>query len=170
MAWKVVGVLLAGEALFASVPIAAGSMLVRFLLTSEAALVWTAGFLPDFLQPSAASVLFAKPVPRWTVLLGKYAGVVINPATPASVLEEILPDVDLVLVMTVNPGFGGQEFIESMLPKIRRLRDQVDALGLAIDIEVDGGVHTPTAARCVACVSGRSASSRRASPETSALR
>ena len=54
--------------------------------------------------------------------LGKRAGVAINPATPASLLEEILPDVDLVLVMTVNPGFGGQEFLHGTLPKIRRVR------------------------------------------------
>ena len=59
--------------------------------------------------------------------LGKRAGVAINPATPASVLEEILPDVELVLVMTVNPGFGGQEFIASTLPKIRRVRKMIDA-------------------------------------------
>ncbi len=61
--------------------------------------------------------------------LGKRAGVVINPATPASVLEEILPDLELVLVMTVNPGFGGQEFISSTLPKIRRVRSMIDCAG-----------------------------------------
>ena len=77
--------------------------------------------------------------------LGKRAGVVINPATPASVLEEILPDVELVLVMTVNPGFGGQKFIESTLPKIRRVRSMIDSLGKAIDLEVDGGIEPHTA-------------------------
>ena len=60
--------------------------------------------------------------------LGKRAGVAINPATPASVLEEILPDVELVLVMTVNPGFGGQKFISSTLPKIRRVRTMIDSV------------------------------------------
>ncbi len=77
--------------------------------------------------------------------LGKRAGVVINPATPASVLEEILPDVELILVMTVNPGFGGQKFIESTLPKIRRVRSMIDSSGKAIDLEVDGGIEPHTA-------------------------
>jgi ribulose-phosphate 3-epimerase len=82
--------------------------------------------------------------------LGKQAGVVLNPATPLVMLEEILPDHDMVLLMTVNPGFGGQEFIESMLPKIERLRRRLDTLGLDLPIEVDGGVHPGTAGRCVA--------------------
>ncbi len=82
--------------------------------------------------------------------LGKQAGVVLNPATPLVMLEDILPDLDMVLLMTVNPGFGGQEFIESMLPKIARLRRRIDTLGLDIPIEVDGGVHPATAGRCVA--------------------
>jgi ribulose-phosphate 3-epimerase len=77
--------------------------------------------------------------------LGKRAGVAINPATPASVLEEILPDLELVLVMTVNPGFGGQEFISGTLPKIRRVRSMIDALARNIDLEVDGGIERHTA-------------------------
>jgi ribulose-phosphate 3-epimerase len=77
--------------------------------------------------------------------LGKRAGVVINPATPASMLEEILPDVELALLMTVNPGFGGQEFIASTLPKIRRVRKMIDALAKNIDLEVDGGIEPHTA-------------------------
>jgi ribulose-phosphate 3-epimerase len=78
--------------------------------------------------------------------LGKKAGVVINPATPAAVLSEIIRDVDLVLVMTVNPGFGGQEFIHNTLPKIRQVRGMIDkALG-PIELEVDGGVEADTAA------------------------
>ena len=77
---------------------------------------------------------------------GKKAGVTLNPATPLSAIEEILEYVDMVLVMTVNPGFGGQEFIDSMLPKITRLREMLDARGLtACDIEVDGGIHEETA-------------------------
>ena len=77
--------------------------------------------------------------------LGKKAGVVINPATPAGVLEEILPDVGLVLVMTVNPGFGGQEFIENTLGKIRRVRAMIDRVRPEIELEVDGGIDADTA-------------------------
>lgn len=72
--------------------------------------------------------------------LGKKAGVSLNPATPAASLEMILDDLDLVLVMTVNPGFGGQGFIEACLAKIRELRRQIEARGLALELEVDGGV------------------------------
>jgi len=77
--------------------------------------------------------------------LGKRAGVTINPATPVSAIEHVLEDVDLVLVMTVNPGFGGQAFIKSTLPKIADLRRRVDAIGKPIDLEVDGGVTADTA-------------------------
>jgi ribulose-phosphate 3-epimerase len=77
--------------------------------------------------------------------LGKRAGVAINPATPASVLEEILPDVELVLVMTVNPGFGGQQFISNTLPKIRRVRAMIDDVNESCDLEVDGGIEAHTA-------------------------
>ena len=77
--------------------------------------------------------------------LGKRAGVVINPATPASVLEEILPEVDLVLVMTVNPGFGHQHFLHSTLPKIQRVRQMVERMRLSCEVEVDGGVDEETA-------------------------
>jgi ribulose-phosphate 3-epimerase len=77
--------------------------------------------------------------------LGKRAGVAINPATPASVLEEILPEVELALVMTVNPGFGGQDFISNTLPKIRRVRKMIDSLPGPIDLEVDGGIEPHTA-------------------------
>jgi ribulose-phosphate 3-epimerase len=77
--------------------------------------------------------------------LGKRAGVVINPATPASVLEEILLDVDQVLVMTVNPGFGAQHFIHTTLPKIRRVRQMIEQLKPGCDLEVDGGIDPTTA-------------------------
>src|SRR5712664_3967846 len=70
--------------------------------------------------------------------LGKRAGVVINPATPASVLEEILPDVDLVLVMTVNPGFGHQHFIHSTLPKIQRVHRMIQQAHPECELELDG--------------------------------
>src|SRR5512132_1510766 len=77
--------------------------------------------------------------------LGKRVGVVINPATPASVLEEILQDVDQVLVMTVNPGFGHQHFIPTTLPKIRRVRQMIDEIKRDCDLAVDGGIDVTTA-------------------------
>ena len=77
--------------------------------------------------------------------LGKRAGVAINPATPAAVLEEIVRDVDLVLVMTVNPGFGHQQFIPTTLPKIRRVRELVERLEAGCEVEVDGGIDATTA-------------------------
>lgn len=80
---------------------------------------------------------------------GKKAGVVLNPATPVETIQHILPDVDLVLLMTVNPGFGGQSFIPSVLPKIKQIRQMVDDLGLPIEIEVDGGVNQDTAKQCI---------------------
>jgi ribulose-phosphate 3-epimerase len=76
--------------------------------------------------------------------LGKRVGVAINPATPAEVLEEIMQDIDQVLVMTVNPGFGGQAFIPETLPKIRQIRGWIDELGKPIDLVVDGGIGPQT--------------------------
>ena len=81
---------------------------------------------------------------------GKRAGCVLNPATPLSAIENVLGDLDLVLLMSVNPGFGGQAFIESQLPNITALRKAIDALGKPIDLEVDGGVNPETARRCLA--------------------
>jgi ribulose-phosphate 3-epimerase len=77
------------------------------------------------------------------------AGVSLNPATSLGTLREILPYLDLVLVMTVNPGFGGQNFIESTLDKIARLRTELDKKGLTAELEVDGGINTETAPRVV---------------------
>ena len=77
--------------------------------------------------------------------LGKRVGVAINPATPAPVLQEILQDVDQVLVMTVNPGFGHQRFIHTTLPKIRRVRQMIDEIKRGCDLEVDGGIEPTTA-------------------------
>jgi len=77
--------------------------------------------------------------------LGKKAGVSLNPSTPLSALDYVLEELDLVLIMTVNPGFGGQSFIASQLPKIRELRARIDALGKPIDLQVDGGINTETA-------------------------
>lgn len=76
-------------------------------------------------------------------------GVVLNPATPLNTLEEILPDVDFVLIMSVNPGFSGQAFIPAVERKVARLKQMIDERGLAIDIEVDGGIKTSNAAAVV---------------------
>jgi ribulose-phosphate 3-epimerase len=82
--------------------------------------------------------------------LGVRAGVALNPATPISAIEPVLEDVDLVLVMSVNPGFGGQSFITSQLAKIETLRRLIDHKGLAADLEVDGGINDKTAAAVIA--------------------
>lgn len=81
--------------------------------------------------------------------LGKKAGAVINPGTPVEVLENLMDLVDLVLVMSVNPGFGGQSFIHSQLEKVRRIRSMIEATGRDIHLEVDGGVNAETAKLCV---------------------
>ncbi len=77
--------------------------------------------------------------------LGRRAGVALNPSTPPGTLEEILPDLDLVLIMTVNPGFGGQKFIAGTVPKIRRVRQLIDRLQPRCELEVDGGIDPATA-------------------------
>jgi ribulose-phosphate 3-epimerase len=82
--------------------------------------------------------------------LGAKAGVALNPATPISSLEEIIPFLDLVLIMTVNPGFGGQSFITSSLEKIKRARAILDGAGSSADLEVDGGITPATAPQVVA--------------------
>ncbi len=81
---------------------------------------------------------------------GLSAGIGLNPGTPVAAIEELLAAVDLVLVMAVNPGWGGQSFIPAALPKIRRVRELLDAAGHAAKIEVDGGVSAATAGGCVA--------------------
>lgn len=104
-------------------------------------------YIPDFAKAGADIIVVHAEAVRHlhrTVQLikslGKKAGVSLNPATSLSVLDIILPELDLVLLMTVNPGFGGQSFIESSLPKISELRQRIDTLGLPIELEVDGGV------------------------------
>jgi len=77
--------------------------------------------------------------------LGKKVCVALNPHSPIDNLDVVLPDLDMVLVMSVNPGFGGQKFIEAVVPKIRALRAEIDRRGLATDIEVDGGIDAETA-------------------------
>lgn len=101
--------------------------------------------------------------------MGARAGVALNPATPLSALEEILPDVDLVLVMSVNPGFGGQQYIEASTGKVARLREMMRAAGVAPWISVDGGVKAHNAAPIVAAgadvlVSGSGIFNARQSP------
>jgi ribulose-phosphate 3-epimerase len=81
--------------------------------------------------------------------LGKRAGVALNPATPPEAIDYVLDDIDLVLVMSVNPGFGGQAFIDSQLRKIEAVRRRIDQSGRAIDLEVDGGIDRETAARAI---------------------
>jgi ribulose-phosphate 3-epimerase len=82
--------------------------------------------------------------------LGARAGVVLNPSTPPQAIEWVLDEIDQILVMSVNPGFGGQSFIAGQLRKIERLRAMIDAAGRDIVLEVDGGVDPVTARRCVA--------------------
>ena len=77
--------------------------------------------------------------------LGKRAGVSLNPATPAKALDYVLEEIDLVLVMSVNPGFGGQSFVSSQLRKIEAVRKRIDKIGTPIDLEVDGGIDAETA-------------------------
>jgi len=80
---------------------------------------------------------------------GVKAGVVLNPATPVDSLKNIIEDLDMVLLMSVNPGFGGQKFIHSVLPKIRQVKEMADSLNPELEIEVDGGVNEDTASLCV---------------------
>ncbi len=82
---------------------------------------------------------------------GLKAGVTLNPATPLEAIDYVLEDIDMVLIMTVNPGFGGQSFIESMKEKIRKLRNIIDSRGLDIKIEVDGGVKLDNAREILDC-------------------
>ena len=112
--------------------------------------------VPAFVDAGADRISFhpeAGPHVHRTIQLikshGKKAGCVLNPATPLSAIEYVLGDLDLVLVMSVNPGFGGQTFIESQLAKIAAVRKAIDALGKPIHLEVDGGVNPETARQCI---------------------
>src|SRR5439155_3121627 len=109
-------------------------------------------FLDEFAQAGSDSFLVhwegntdvSRTVQRIKAL-GKSAGVAINPATSAAVLEEILPDLDQVLIMTVNPGFGHQHFLQSTLPKIRQVSQMIEQIKPECDLEVDGGIDEATA-------------------------
>jgi len=114
-------------------------------------------YIDAFAEAGADIISFhpeAGPHPHRTVQAikarGIKAGLVLNPATPLSCLDHLLEDLDLVLVMSVNPGFGGQGFIDGALAKIAAIRARIDATGKDIDLEVDGGVNRETATRVVA--------------------
>lgn len=115
----------------------------------EAFIPWFARAGADILTVHAEACPHLHRVVHQVKDLGKRAGVAINPATPLSAIEEVLPDLDLVLVMTVNPGFPAQAFIPAMLKKVRRLRRLIDEQGLGAELEVDGGVNPQTAPHVV---------------------
>lgn len=112
-------------------------------------------YIPDFIKAGADIVsvhVEACPHLHRTIHLikeqGAKAGVVLNPATPIDTIQHVLDEIDLVLLMTVNPGFGGQTFIESVLPKIRMLSNKIKKKRLSVEIEVDGGINAKTAKVC----------------------
>ena len=114
-------------------------------------------YLEAFAEAGADIISFhpeAGPHPHRTVqtihALGKQAGLVLNPATPLDILDYLLEDLDLVLVMSVNPGFGGQSFIDSQLRKIEAIRTRITATGKDIRLEVDGGIDLETAPKAIA--------------------
>lgn len=113
--------------------------------------------VPDYVKAGVNSITVHAEVCRhlhrtlaWLRDQGARAGVSLNPATPLSAIEEVLPDLDLVLMMTVNPGFGGQRFIPQTLDKIRRCREMLDAAGSPAELSVDGGVSPDNAAEIAA--------------------
>ena len=113
-------------------------------------------FVPDFADAGADIITVhpeAGPHVHRTVQLvkslGKQAGVSLNPGTPVEAIDNLMDDIDLILVMSVNPGFGGQAFIASQLDKIRALRARIDACGREIALEVDGGINFETAPRAI---------------------
>lgn len=114
-------------------------------------------YIEDFVRSGASMVsVHVEAVPHlhrtvhFIKKLGAMAGVVLNPATPAAALEDIAADVDFVLVMSVNPGFGGQAFIRHSLDKLRRVRDVLTHAGSSAPIEIDGGIDAANAAEVVA--------------------
>ena len=114
-------------------------------------------FIDLFAEAGADIITFhpeAGPHPHRTVhaikAAGCKAGISLNPATPIAALEELIDDIDLILVMSVNPGFGGQKFIKTQLDKIRRIRDLITSTGRLIELEVDGGVNSENAEDIIA--------------------
>ena len=113
-------------------------------------------FVEDFVKAGADIVTFhveatnhVHRVLQQVKAAGAKAGVVLNPHTPLSAIENVLQDVDMVLLMTVNPGFGGQAFIESVMPKLAALAQMKAERGLSFEIEIDGGVNPETAKLCI---------------------
>ena len=134
------------------------SQVTRLLLDVHLMIEKPERYIPDFVQAGAQMIdVHVETCPHLhrTIQqikeLGIKAGVALNPHTPFEMIREILPDVDRVLVMTVNPGFGGQELIHSTLPKIRQIAEAVKSVNHLIEIGVDGGVDTTTAKEVVAC-------------------
>ena len=114
-------------------------------------------FIDLFAEAGADIITFhpeAGPHPHRTVqaikAAGCKAGISLNPATPIAALEELIDDIDLILVMSVNPGFGGQKFIKTQLEKIRRIRDLITDAGREIELEVDGGINSENAEEIIA--------------------
>ena len=114
-------------------------------------------YLEEFAEAGADIISFhpeAGPHPHRTVQtihkLGKHAGLVLNPATPLEILDYLIDDLDLILVMSVNPGFGGQSFIDSQLRKIENIRQRIEDTGKDIRLEVDGGIDQTTAPKAIA--------------------
>jgi ribulose-phosphate 3-epimerase len=108
-------------------------------------------FIEEFAQAGADFIIVHQEVTphlhriiQQIKVTGKMAGIALTPSTPIFMLEDILSMLDMALIMTVNPGFGGQEFIPETVPKIQRLREMIDQQKLRCDIEVDGGIHEPT--------------------------
>ncbi len=137
---------------FGGVAVRALRPLTRLILETHLMVEPPEDFIETFAQAGADTVIIhqeATPHLHRAIqqihALGKKAGVALNPSTPACLLSEVLGDLDLVLVMTVNPGFGGQKFIDETLPKIREIRSQIQARGLDCEVEVDGGISSETA-------------------------
>ena len=118
-----------------------------FAVNAEPELLWKGGEFTEGVAARSDGLVFFSDIPSDPATAGRI--LVFNPATPVESVEWILEDVDLLLVMTVNPGFGGQSFIPAQLKKIERLRRMIDASGCAIELEVDGGVTPVTAPQCI---------------------
>ena len=119
-------------------------------------------YIDAFASAGADIITFhpeAGPHPHRTIqairAAGCKPGLSLNPGTPLEMLWPLIGDIDLVLVMSVNPGFGGQSFIESQLPRIETIRKRIDASGHTVDLEVDGGINFETAPRAIAASAGK---------------
>jgi ribulose-phosphate 3-epimerase len=137
---------------FGTLPIKALRPLTRLMLEAHLMVESPEDFIERFARAGADTIIVhqeATPHLHRSIeqihSLGKKAGVAINPATPATAISEVLASVQLVLVMTVNPGFGGQEFIPETLRKIRQVRNAIQQQGLECEVEVDGGINEETA-------------------------